>query len=242
MTEWAPDAFGQSHADLYDALLGNVPDTAETVEYFSRYAGQSLLELGSGTGRPAIPLAEAGLSVTAIEASERMIEAMRRKPGGKTVRVHQGDFTRLDLEDRFDHILLSRNTLLALPDQDLQIATIRAASEHLATGGRIYIDLGMPDPSATTKVQYGGVIDEGVILIQRTHDRLRQLVELKRIVLGAETSVLQYLSRYVWPAELDLMGRLAGLDLVDRWSDWQKTPFRRPVGAFISVFAQPAPR
>jgi len=222
--------------------MGDLPDTAETVKYFSRYAGQRLLELGSGTGRLAIPLAAAGLDVTAVEASANMIAVMRGKPQSDNVAVHQCDFTKLDLDASFDHILLSRNTLLALPDQGLQITTIRTAADHLAPGGRLYIDLGMPDPDSSTAIHYGGTIAEGVVLIQRSHDRLRQLVDLKQILLGSNgNTVLQYLSRYIWPAELDLMGRLAGLELADRWSDWQGTALRRPAGAFVSVFSAQTP-
>jgi hypothetical protein len=155
---------------------------------------------------------------------------MQRKPQGETITVHRCDFVRLELGSRFDHILMSRNTLLGLPDQELQVAAVQAAARHLTSEGRLYIDLGMPDPTASTAIHYGGTISEGVVLIQRSHDRLRQLVDLKLIILGGnENAVLQYWSRYIWTAELDLIGRLAGLELIERWSNWQGDPFNRPV-------------
>lgn len=234
---WSVTDYGDTHAELYDELMDQYSDADQTVQCLVNAGHRSILEFGSGTGRLAIPLADAGLAVTGIEASLRMIELMAAKAGDRTIDIREGDFTTCRLGGRFDAVLLSRNTLLALPDQELQVAAIANAARHLTASGALYVDLGMPEPNASSALAYGGAIKQGIVFIQRSQRRLQQEVRLNRIVLtDGPPRLLSSLSRYIWPAELDLMARLAGMQACDRWEDWTGAPVVASSPSFVTVY------
>lgn len=236
---WTPNAFGDAHAKIYDELVGNLPDTAETVDALCSAEGTTLLEFGLGTGRLAIPLAARGMQVTSIEISQKMIEMMRLKEGADKVTVRQGDYTYLDLEERFDIVLLSRNALVASPDQNLQVAIMQSAARHLGPSGRVYVDLGMPRPWASSGVNFDRALDDGAVLYQRYLNSVTQQIDFRRIIIrNNSVDVMSRNTRYIWPSELDLMARLAGLRLTDRWSNWHGAEVTEASEAFISVYAR----
>jgi SAM-dependent methyltransferase len=237
---WQADAYGDSYADVYDEVMKDVPsEIPDMVAVLRGLNIHTLLEFGSGTGRLAIPLSGAGFSITAVEASARMLDVMQAKPGAERVRVCKGDFSEISVGSLFDGVLLSRNTLLALPTQRLQLATVRNASRHIRDGGKAFIDLGTPRPHSSPVLRYGGPMKDGLVFHHESHDAVAQRVDFTRIFIGpGSCSVVRTVSRYVWPSELDLMASLADLCLFDRWSDWTRSPYGASSDAFVSVFGK----
>lgn len=228
--------FFDTYADVYDELLGSQPDIGEIVEMFASTPDTSILEFGSGTGRLAIPLAVRGLHVTVIELSARMIDVMRRKADVGLIHIHHGDFTSCSIDRQFDAVIMSRNTLYSVAEQDLQLAAIRNAARHLSAGGRLYVDLGFPRPDSSSDLQLGGMVGDSIVLYQRHHDPVSQRISFNRVFIGGDAALVRTTARYIWPSELDLMAQLAGLVLADRWSDWRGTPFRYGAAASVSVY------
>jgi SAM-dependent methyltransferase len=234
---WTPNAFGDAHAEIYDQLLANLPDTSDTVNALAGEDGIRLLEFGLGTGRLAIPLAARGVSVTSIEISEPMIKIMKSKPGAERVSIHQGDYTYFTLEEQFDIVLLSRNTLVGSPDQDLQVKIMCNAARHLSPAGKIYVDLGMPRPSGSSDIQYGREIENGVVFLQRYINTITQQIDFRRVILtDGKPRVMSRHTRYIWPAELDLMATIAGLKLFRRTADWLGNDLMESSDAFLSIY------
>ncbi len=180
--------------------------------------GRSLLELGVGTGRLAIPLHDAGWRVVGVDASGEMIEELRRKAGDRSIEVHRGDMRTVRLDDRFDVALLAFSTLYLLPDQEAQVDCLVNATQHLAPGGLVVIEAFVPDH---TRWDHGKRLalsrwDADAVEIEAArHDRSTQAIEVQYIALGPGGIRLRPLRlRYAWPAEIDLMARIAGLHLV----------------------------
>ena len=128
MFTFEPDTFGVLNADDYD-LHHRPENTDAAIAFLSRHcAGGRVLELAIGTGRIAVPLAQAGIDVEGIEASQKMVDLMRAKPGGADIPVVIGDMTDVAANGPFDHVLLVYNTLFNLPDQEAQIRLFAAIS------------------------------------------------------------------------------------------------------------------
>lgn len=237
---WQPETYGDSYADVYDELIRDVPsEIADMVTVLRDMDIHTLLEFGSGTGRLAIPLSGAGFSLTGVEASARMLDAMQAKSGAERVRTVRGDFSEILLGSLFDGVLLSRNTLLALPTQRLQLAAVRNAARHLCGNGKVFIDLGTPRPLSSPVLRYGGQLKDGLVIQHESHDVVAQQVDFIRILIApGSCTAMRTVSRYVWPSELDLMASLAGLSLIDRWSDWTRSPYLASSDAFVSVFGK----
>lgn len=233
------DSFGEDHAAIYDELLGELPDVKEVVSRLG-HPGITILELGCGTGRLAIPLSEAGASVTAVDVSRSMLIQCRAKEGSERVKFVQADFLEMDLGEQFDAVVFSRNTLLGFAEQRDQIASLRTAALHLAPQGLVYVDIGVPQPDSDTFLSYGGALSDGVVLHQRVHDVFNQLINFRRIIMRADIQprVIETLSRYIWPAELTLMGELAGLRLAHQWEDFTGRAMTRSSHSCLSVFAR----
>ncbi len=200
-----------------------------TVDFLAALAGDGpALELGIGTGRVALPLAARGITVAGIDLSEEMVSRLRAKPGGDGIEVAIGDFATARVDGSFTLAFLVFNTIGNLTTQEAQLACFRNAAEHLAPGGHFLIELGVPGlrrlPPGERYVLFDMSsnhvgIDEYDVAIQRlvSHHYSRR-----------ENGSFEYASlpfRYVWPAELDLMAQLAGLELRERWSGWQREPF-----------------
>ena len=231
----AASQWGDDHADIYDDFLGALPDVDQIVERMGG-AGNRVLELGSGTGRVALPLAASGAHVVGVESSERMIDVMRSKQPGSRVVVHAADFTTLALGEVFDHVLLTRNTLYMVPDQPAQVETMRRAADHLAESGVLWVDLGIPRPDQNG-LSFGHEFSEGVVTYNRLHEPVSQELVFSRIIIGHDrVRVLTSKQRYIWPAELDLMARLAGLELVGSYADYLGAAFTPAAPARVAVY------
>ncbi|MGH3080456.1 MAG: class I SAM-dependent DNA methyltransferase [Gaiellaceae bacterium] len=213
------------------------------VEFLEGLAGGgAALELGIGTGRIALPLARRGVHVHGIDLSEAMVARLRAKPGADEIVVTIGDFATAKVEGTFSVAYLVFNTINNLTTQDEQVACFQNVAAHLQPGGSFVIEVGVPKlrrlPPGDTFVAFD---------VSPTHlgfdeyDVARQgLVSHHYSLVDGEWEVVSMPFRYVWPAELDLMARLAGMTLRERWSDWTRTPFTSESTKHISVWEKTA--
>jgi len=242
MQEYNCSTYGDRIAHLYDDLRQFTPEQTQTeVDALAALAkGGPVLELGIGTGRVALPLKEKGLEVHGIDASPKMIEELRRKPGGSQIPVAIGDFSSVPVEGRFSLIFVTFNTFFALTTQEAQVRCFRSVAAHLAPDGLFVIEAFVPDPSRFTRNQNVVVsrvdLDEVRFDVSQ-HDPLHQRVVAQHVVITqGNTQLFPVQIRYAWPSELDLMAQLAGMKLKDRWSTWQGAPFTSGSTAHVSVY------
>jgi SAM-dependent methyltransferase len=210
-----------------------------TVAVLAGLAGDGpALEFGIGTGRVALPLAARGVAVHGIDLSEAMVARLRAKPGGDRVPVTIGDFATTTVDGTFTLAYLVFNTIMNLPSQDEQVACFRNAAAHLAPGGHFVVEVGVPDvrllpAGESTRLFHTGptswAYDEYDTATQRMTGHYIEVVD------GAG-SYRTTPFRYVWPAELDLMARLAGMRPRHRWGGWDRGPFTRDSGQHVSVW------
>jgi SAM-dependent methyltransferase len=236
------DHFGEDVAAHYDDEVAEMFDAATTdaaVEFLAGLAGAGgALELGIGTGRIALALARHGIAVSGIDLSPAMVARMRAKPGGEEIPVTIGDFAATRVEGTFSLVYLVFNTIMNLTTQDEQVACFQNAARHLEPGGRFVIEVGVPElqrlpPGETvrafeiTPTHLG--FDEFEIATQG-------LVSHHYSIRDGKATVHSIPFRYVWPAELDLMARLAGMRLRERWGGWRREPFTAECSMHVSVW------
>ncbi|RHA37905.1 class I SAM-dependent methyltransferase [Cellulomonas rhizosphaerae] len=202
-------------------------------------AGGRALELAIGTGRVAVPLSEAGVSVAGIELSEPMLERLRTKADEATIPVVVGDMARVRAPGEFALVYLVFNTISNLLTQAEQVACFRNAARHLRPGGRFVIELWVPElrslpPGRGATVWH----DEPGYIGLDTYDVLNQQVVSHHFRFGEGTAASLGRSphRYIWPAELDLMGQLAGFVLESRTADWDGSKFTADSRSHVSVY------
>src|SRR6266508_225429 len=241
MDAYGPASYGDQVADVYDEWHGNLPDTRDCVERLAELAGPGpALELAIGTGRVALPLAAAGVEVHGIDASERMVERLRAKPGGRDIPVTIGDFAEVAVEGAYHLVYLVYNTLFMLLSQDAQVVCFVNVAARLTPGGVFVVEAFVPDVGRFAHgqaVTAGRFSPEGVRLDLAVHDPVAQRIDSQLVLVRPEGVRLQpTLLRYAWPAELDLMARLAGLRLRNRWAGWQREPFTASAEKHVSVY------
>lgn len=220
------------------------PEVVEpVVDLLAELAGDGrALELGVGTGRIALPLAQRGVAVHGIELSRPMADRMRAKPGAESVGVTIGDFSTARVEGSFRLAYLLVNTIMNLTSQEAQVACFRNVAAHLEPGGCFLIEVGVPGlrrlpPGDTHQVFSSDERHWGI----DEYDTARQGL-ISHHFLQAEDGRLERRSipfRYVWPSELDLMAQLAGMRLRDRWSGWNREPFTGESRKHVSVCEKP---
>ena len=237
--------FGAGVAARYDDASWSMFDPAlvrATVDMLAELAGDgAALEFAIGTGRIALPLAERGVHVVGIDNSQAMLARLREKPGAERVEALVGDMAAMRVEGEFSLVYLVFNTIFNLVTQDGQVECFENAAAHLPSGGRFVIEARVPelqrlplgqtvlpwraDPSGTSYYVYDVVTQR----LSGQHYRFSD---------GAvEASPTEM--RYAWPAELDLMARLAGMRLTDRWGGWVREPFTALSPAHVSVYEKP---
>ncbi|MFB8766980.1 class I SAM-dependent methyltransferase [Nocardiopsis alba] len=214
-----------------------------TVERLAVLAeGGAALEFAVGTGRVAIPLVERGVPVTGIELAEAMLARLREKAGETALPVTVGDMATTRVPGDFTLVYLVYNTIGNLLEQDEQVECFRNAARHLRPGGRFVVELGVPDLRRLSPGQEGALFaaEDGYIGLD-TYDVARQhLVSHHfRFGEGREARLLRCAQRYVWPAELDLMARLAGFVLESRHADWEGAAFTSESRSHVSVYRLP---
>lgn len=237
------DYFGEGIAERYDAGVAErfVPDVldAEVTFLADVAAGGRALELGIGTGRVALPLAARGVPIAGIDLSEAMVAQMRDKPGGADIEVVIGDFATTRVDGAFSLVFLVFNTINNLTTQNAQVACFRNAAAHLDLGGCFVIDVGVPNLRRLPPGENVRSFD-----ISASHlgfDEYTDFVEQQFTshhyrVDGDDVTVESTPFRYVWPSELDLMAQLAGMQLRERWSDWDRSTFHGDSTRNISVW------
>lgn len=246
MEGFEQETYGEAFAADYDRWTvdrGIAASTASAVAFLGDLVpeGGRALELGIGTGRVALPLADLGVDVHGIDASSAMVERLRSKPGGDTIQVEVDDFAAVDVDGGFDVIYAVFNTFFALADQDAQVRCVRNAADHLTEDGRFVVEAFVPDPGRFTddqRVSVEGMELGAVGLEVSTHDPVAQRVSSHHVWLSdAGVRLVPVVIRYAWPAELDLMARLAGLEPVERWENFRRAPFTGTSRTHVSVYA-----
>ena len=248
MSDYTAATYGDRIAPIYDRLHPGKDGATPEVRALARLAGGGpALELGIGTGRAALPLAEQGVAVHGIDASRAMAARLRAKPGGAKIPVTVGDFADVPVDGTYTLIFAVFNTFFALTTQDAQVRCFREVAGRLADGGTFLIEVFVPDParfSGGQRVGVTGVDTDSATLEVARHDALHQRVYSQNLVLSESgTRLYPVQIRYAWPSELDLMARLAGLRLRERWSDWTGAPFTAASTSHISLYHHdPVPR
>jgi predicted RNA methylase len=241
---YQPSTYGDRIADAYDDFYLNSPilgDVPAVVAFLASLAGGGpALELGVGTGRIALPLQAEGVPVHGIDASTAMIEQLRAKPGGGDIQVTIGDFREFSLATRFPLVYVVFNTFFGLLSQDDQVTSFRAVAGHLASGGVFVMEAFVPDLSRFDRGQRVSAIHldpDSVSLEVSQSDPVEQSTESQRVVIREDGIHLYPVKiRFAYVAELDLMARLAGLRLRERWADWDRAPFSSGSPKHISVW------
>jgi trans-aconitate methyltransferase len=241
MEGYRPDTYGDRMAGIYDELYAEAFDVIGTVELLVRLAGEGrALELAIGTGRIAVPLAQHGVEVVGIDASQAMVAELRNKPGGRDIVVHVGDFADVDVPGEFSVIFVVFNTFFALTTQEDQIRCFHNVAAHLGDGGLFVIEAFVPDLTRFDRHQRLSVTDVGLDEVQleaSRHDPVRQRVDSQHVFLSREGPRLYPVHlRYAYPPELDLMARLAGLRLRERRGGWRDEPFTSASTNHVSIY------
>ena len=236
--------FGEDVASRYDedADIFRPEVVGPVVDVLAELASDGrALELAIGTGRIAIPLAGRGVPVAGIDNSEHMVARLRAKPAARDIEVAIGDMSTTRVEGEFSLVYLVFNTIQNLVTQDAQVACFENAAAHLSSGGRFVIETGVPAlqrlPLGQTIIPFradptGLGFDVYDVVTQRFSSQHYRFTED-----GIRANPVEF--RYVWPAELDLMARLAGMTLEHRWSNWRREPFTAVSRSLVSVWQKP---
>jgi SAM-dependent methyltransferase len=242
------DYFGEGVAERYDDEPGSgmfAPAVVDpVVDFLAGVAGDgAALELGIGTGRIALPLAERGVRVHGIDLSTAMVAVLRAKPGAEDIGVTIGDFATTTVEGTFSVAYLVFNTIMNLTTQDAQVACFQNVAAQLEPGGCFVIEVMVP---ALQRLPPGETVRPFNVSATKLgfdeYDVVSQgLISHHYSVVDDRLEVNSVPFRYVWPAELDLMARLAGLTLRERWAGWKREPFTSDSTDHVSVWEKTAP-
>ncbi len=233
--------YGERIAETYDTRPEIPTDTDDTVAFLAEVAGKGpVLELGIGTGRIALPLAGRGVLVSGIDASPAMVAKLRRKPGGSRIPVTQGNFADVAVEGRFSLVYVVFNTFFGLLSQEDQVRCFANVAARLEPTGVYVIEAFVPDLTLFDRGQRVNAIridDEEVIIDASRLELGNQTVRAQHIhVRDGGVKLYPVQLRYAWPSELDLMARLAGMRLRERWAGWRREPFTAGSGKHVSIY------
>ncbi|GAB2684355.1 class I SAM-dependent DNA methyltransferase [Thalassiella azotivora] len=231
-------AFGPHVAARYDDVARG--DEEAAADFLASRSAGSALELAIGTGRIALPLARRGVRVDGIELSPHMVERLRGKPGGDRLDVRLGDMARETTGRRYPLVYLVYNTIFNLLTQDDQVECFRNAARHLDDGGVFVVEAAPPWAwvRGTRYVDVEQVSAGSVVLDVNTYDPVTQVLDENHVRIGVDGILMGPVScRLAAPSELDLMARLAGLRLVERWGGWCCEPFTASSALHVSVYA-----
>jgi SAM-dependent methyltransferase len=236
--EWVAQGYERLWPNLFrPAVVG------PAVAFLADLAGGgAVLELGLGTGRLAFPLSHRGLNVRGIELSPAMVAQLRAQPGSEGIEVTIGDFATAKVDGVFRLVYLVRNAIMNLTTQDEQVQCFSNAAAHLEPGGCFVVEVLVPPwqrlppgesflPFDVSATHIG--FDEIDVATQKSWSHHSWFID-------GEAKRFSAPFRYVWPAELDLMARLAGMTLCQRWGDWNREPFSGQSHSHVSVWQKPA--
>lgn len=241
--------FPESVASDYDTVdgAGSVAEVDPVVQVLAELAGGGpVLELAVGTGRIAAPLAARGVPVSGIERSRAMAARISDKPGGDTIEVTIGDMTSTRVAGEFALVYLVCNTISNVTTQDGQVAVFCNAAAHLRRGGLFLVEVGLPDlrrlPPGQDTVPFSVALDPhgGGTLGFDQYDVVTQQFTSNHVVISPDGSgrFRRIPFRYAWPAEMDLMARIAGMRLRHRWSGWDRSPLTEASTTHVSVWTK----
>ena len=240
MDNYQEETYGQRIAGVYDEWYDQYDEAAVGLLQDLVQGGRAL-ELGIGTGRVALPLQRAGVRVEGIDASPAMIKVLQAKPGGDAIPVTQGDFADVGVEGEFALVYALFNTFFALLTQEEQVRCFQNVAGHLMPSGVFVIEAFVPDLTRYQSGQSLRTVRAGadeVRIDAAQLDPVQQQIMSQHVVLTEQGVQLYPVKlRFAWPAELDLMARLAGLQLKHRWANWQKAAFTAESGKHVSVYA-----
>jgi SAM-dependent methyltransferase len=238
---WGDEAaasYDEGSASMFDpTVLG------PTVELLADLAGGgAALEFAIGTGRLALPLAARGVPVSGIELSTPMACQLRAKDDARRVNVTIGDMATTRVDGIFRLVYLVFNAIGLLTTQDQQVACFANAAAHLEPGGHFLIEVGVPDLRRLPPGEDARVFAHapGYVAYDRYTDLVAQQA-MSHHFFADRSSIREHKSpfRYVWPSELDLMAKLAGMSLCDRWTGWDRSPFTSDSTSHVSVWEKP---
>ena len=225
----APEMFTPEVLDVTTAFLADAASGGRTLEF------------AIGTGRVALPLSARGVEVTGIDISEDMIAELQAKPGASAIATSVGDFATTTVSGQFALVYLVFNTISNLLHQHETVQCFRNAAHHLAPGGRFVIELNIPNlrsfPPGAPALAFDVRDDHvGFDLLDTATQRgiSKHFFTIGDHIIGFDTPY-----RYAWPAELDLMAEIAGMTFVERWGDWDRSPFTSESTKHISVWQRP---
>lgn len=233
------DFFAGDVAARYDDSTTGMP-TEPVVEFLEPFAGGGALEFALGTGRIALPLAARGIRVAGIDLSPDMVAQLRAKPGGDAIPVEIGDMTTTRVDGTFSLVYVVYNSIFNLRTQELQVACFGNAAAHLEPGGTFVVEIMVPE------LQRLPLGDRFLLFDARPehvgfdeYDLVTQCLTSHHYdpVAGNYST---FPGRYIWASELDLMARLAGMELRERWADWDRSPFTAESAKHVSVWEKPA--
>ncbi|MEA3055412.1 MAG: hypothetical protein QOD30_844 [Actinomycetota bacterium] len=230
-------------AEVYDATTAAMfaPEVlGPTVDVLAELAGDGpALELAIGTGRVGLALAGRGVTVHGIELSPHMADRLRAKPGADAIDVTIGDMTSTRIGVTCSLVYLVFNTIMNVTTIDEQIAVFENAAAHLHPGGRFVLEIVVPQLRRLPPGELARVftLEPGHVGIETFDDVIGQ-VSWSHHWIDADGRMVRHSApyRYIWPAELELMGRLAGFRLRDRWADWDRSPFTNDSPSQVAVF------
>jgi SAM-dependent methyltransferase len=233
-------SFDEDAAATYDDVARG--DEEAAVAFLEKVAGGGrALELAIGTGRIALPLAARGIHVDGIDISPAMVARLRAKPGGEQIPVTMGDFADVPVAGRYRLIYVVFNTLFNLLSQDDQVRCFENVAARLTDDGSFVVEAFVPAFLYRLRgdqyVEAEAIAVDEVYLDVARHDAVAQLLEESHVRLSRDGIQLNpIVTRYSWPSELDLMARLAGLRLKERWAGWGREPFTSTSAAHVSVY------
>ncbi len=254
MDGYGPSTYGDRFADVYDDWYHDVSDVDATVARIAVLAepgGGRVLELGAGSGRLAIPLAERGLDVWAVDASTAMIERLRAKPGGHRVHAVVDDMAVLGAPElapaaagdgAFAVVLCAFNTLFNLTDTGAQRRCLARVADLLAPGGRLVLEAFVPPPGDERDAAVGAVeprhigLDEVVLTVSRLDPATRTITGQHVQITERGVRLRPWVLHYAAPDELDSLAAEAGLALVERHAGWRDEPFTASSGTHVSLY------
>ncbi len=243
------DVWDESKAGRYDDPadpMNSAGRIGPVVDVLEELAGAGpVLELAIGTGRIGVPLRERGVPVAGIELSAPMVDVLRTKADETTIPVVVGDMatTQAPGEGSFTLVYLVYNTIGNLRTQDEQVECFRNAARHLAPGGRFLVEDGVPPLRRMPPGQSAVPFDVSQAHVGfDTFDLVTQQAVSHHYTREADGKFRYdpHHFRYVWPSELDLMARLAGLEREHRWGGWDRSPFTAESTSYVSVWRDPA--
>jgi SAM-dependent methyltransferase len=244
VTELGPELWGERVADVYDEWLAATPhETDRAVEVLAELAGEGpALELAIGSGRIALPLAARGVEVHGIDASQAMIDRLREQPGGDAIPAVVGNFADVGVEGLFSLVFVAFQTFHVLGSLAEQVRCFENVAAHLQEDGCFALEtnvvppeLGARDGSITIwKVEP----DRLMLGFERRGDELQAVTDVEVWLTEQSIRMIPMRYRYTSPVELDLMARLAGLRLRDRWGGWDRQPLGPKSTAVVSVYVK----